>query len=116
MSKKQYRIAVIPGDGIGKEVMPEGLRVIEAFNQDRPYARFVQEQVAGDVLFPDDPRGIVATGFIAAGPWDESSQQSIRDDTLDKKVAQTLDRDDMLTTVMGTLTSTTIHCARCHNH
>ena len=28
-SKKQYRIAVIPGDGIGKEVMPEGLRVIE---------------------------------------------------------------------------------------
>ena len=30
MSKKQYRIAVIPGDGIGKEVMPEGLRVIEA--------------------------------------------------------------------------------------
>ncbi|MGY3037497.1 isocitrate/isopropylmalate dehydrogenase [Bradyrhizobium sp. USDA 4354] len=30
MSKKQYRIAVIPGDGIGKEVMPEGLRVMEA--------------------------------------------------------------------------------------
>ena len=32
MSKdtKQYRIAVIPGDGIGKEVMPEGLRALEA--------------------------------------------------------------------------------------
>ena len=30
MSKKQYRIAVIPGDGIGKEVMPDGLRVLEA--------------------------------------------------------------------------------------
>ena len=30
MSKKQYRIAVIPGDGIGKEVVPEGLRVLEA--------------------------------------------------------------------------------------
>src|SRR3982751_4977483 len=30
MSKKTYRIAVIPGDGIGKEVMPEGLRVLEA--------------------------------------------------------------------------------------
>ena len=28
-AKKQYRIAVIPGDGIGKEVVPEGLRVIE---------------------------------------------------------------------------------------
>ena len=30
MSKKTYRIAVIPGDGIGKEVVPEGLRVLEA--------------------------------------------------------------------------------------
>ena len=30
MSKKNYRIAVIPGDGIGKEVVPEGLRVLEA--------------------------------------------------------------------------------------
>ena len=29
-AKKQYRIAVIPGDGIGKEVMPEGLRALEA--------------------------------------------------------------------------------------
>jgi len=29
-AKKQYRIAVIPGDGIGKEVVPEGLRVLEA--------------------------------------------------------------------------------------
>ena len=29
-TKKQYRIAVIPGDGIGKEVVPEGLRVLEA--------------------------------------------------------------------------------------
>ena len=30
MSKNPYRIAVIPGDGIGKEVVPEGLRVLEA--------------------------------------------------------------------------------------
>ena len=30
MSKKTYRIAVIPGDGIGKEVMPEGVRVLNA--------------------------------------------------------------------------------------
>ncbi|WP_236274558.1 isocitrate/isopropylmalate family dehydrogenase [Pseudomonas congelans] len=30
MSKTQYKIAVIPGDGIGKEVMPEGIRVLDA--------------------------------------------------------------------------------------
>src|SRR5205814_6574482 len=71
--------------------------LIRSFNADKPYGRFVEEQVAGDVLRPDDPEGIVATGFLAAGPWDESSQQSIKDDTLDKKVAQYLDRDDMVT-------------------
>ncbi|MEO8271026.1 MAG: DUF1549 domain-containing protein, partial [Aureliella sp.] len=44
--------------------------VIRSFNDDKPYARFVQEQIAGDVLFPDESDGIVGLGFIAAGPWD----------------------------------------------
>lgn len=90
--------------------------LIRAFNEDRPYSRFVQEQIAGDVLFPDDPQGIVATGLLATGPWDESSLQSIMDDTADKRIAQYLDRDDMLSTVMSTFVSTTVHCARCHDH
>jgi hypothetical protein len=90
--------------------------LIRAFNQDKPYARFVEEQVAGDVLFPDDPQAIVALGFLAAGSWDESSLMCIVDDTLDKKLAQVLDRDDMITNLMSTITSTTVHCARCHNH
>jgi mono/diheme cytochrome c family protein len=90
--------------------------LIRSLNEDKPYARFVEEQVAGDVLYPDDPEATIALGMIAAGPWDESSQQSIRDDTIDKKIAQTLDRDDMVATVMGTFASATVHCARCHNH
>jgi hypothetical protein len=90
--------------------------LIRAFNGDRPYVQFIEEQVAGDVLFPDDPDGIVATGMLAAGPWDESSQQSIRDDTIDKKQAQNLDRDDMVTTVLSAFSSATVHCARCHDH
>jgi hypothetical protein len=90
--------------------------LIRAFNDDKPYARFVEEQIAGDVLYPDDPRATVATGFLSAGPWDESSQKDIRDDTVDKKVAQNLDRDDMVTTAMSTFVSATVHCARCHNH
>src|SRR5205823_11496813 len=40
--------------------------LINSFNHDKPYARFVEEQVAGDILFPADPQGVVATGFIAA--------------------------------------------------
>jgi hypothetical protein len=90
--------------------------LVRAFNDDRRYARFIQEQVAGDVLFADDPDGIVATGMLAAGPWDESSQQSIRDDTIDKKQAQNLDRDDMVTTALSAFSSATVHCARCHDH
>jgi mono/diheme cytochrome c family protein len=90
--------------------------LIRSFNADKPYARFVEEQVAGDVLYPDDPQAIVATGLIAAGPWDESSQRDIRDDTIDKTIAQALDRDDMVTTTISTFASTTIHCARCHHH
>src|SRR4029077_883562 len=77
---------------------------------------FVQEQLAGDVLFPEDPKGIVATGFIVAGPWDLSSLMAIMEDTVDKKIARYLDRDDMVMTTMSTFVSTTAHCARCHDH
>jgi hypothetical protein len=42
--------------------------VIRALNDDKPYGRFVQEQIAGDVLFPGARDGIEALGFIAAGP------------------------------------------------
>jgi hypothetical protein len=90
--------------------------LIRSFNEDKPYARFVEEQLAGDVLYPDDPQATVALGFLGAGPWDESSQMSIQDGTIDKLIARNLDRDDMLTTTMSTFVSTTVHCARCHNH
>jgi mono/diheme cytochrome c family protein len=90
--------------------------LIDSFNQDKPYGRFVVEQIAGDVLYPDDPRATVALGFLAAGPWDESSLRDIREDTLDRKAAQYLDRDDMLGTVGLALLSSTVQCARCHDH
>lgn len=90
--------------------------LVRAFNDDLPYGQFVEQQLAGDVLNLDDPAGIAATGFISAGPWDESSQLNIVDDTIDKRIAQNLDRDDMVTTTMSTFLSATVHCARCHNH
>ncbi len=90
--------------------------LIAAFNEDKPYGQFVREQVAGDALFPESPQAVVATGFLAAGPWDESSLRDIREDTLDREVARYLDRDDIVTTVMSTFVSSTVHCARCHDH
>ncbi|MEO8426557.1 MAG: DUF1549 and DUF1553 domain-containing protein [Verrucomicrobiota bacterium] len=90
--------------------------VIRSFNDDKPYARFVEEQIAGDVLFPDDPQGVIAMGCLATGPWDESSLRDIQEDTIDRKIARYLDRDDIVMTVMNTFVSATVQCARCHNH
>src|SRR5205823_2797522 len=90
--------------------------LIRSFNADKPYARFVQEQLAGDVLWPDDVDASLAMGFLATGPWDESSLRDIRDDTIDRQIARYIDRDDMVTTAMSTFISSTVHCARCHDH
>ncbi len=90
--------------------------VIRSLNGDKPYGRFVREQIAGDVLWPSDPEGLVATGFIAAGPWDYVGHAELREDTKDKKLARLLDRDDMLAATMTAFASLTVHCARCHDH
>lgn len=90
--------------------------VIRSFNADKPYARFVQEQLAGDVLFPDDPDGVVALGFIAAGPWDYVGHVELPETKTDGLIARYNDRDDMVMTTMATFQSLTVHCARCHDH
>ncbi|MCX7665262.1 MAG: DUF1553 domain-containing protein [Gemmataceae bacterium] len=90
--------------------------VIRSFNQDKPYARFIQEQIAGDVLFPDTVDGIEALGFLAAGPWDFIGHVELPESKLDGKVARHLDRDDFVSNTIGTFLSTTIHCAQCHDH
>src|SRR5204863_6979625 len=95
-------------DRIRTNAWPYRDYLIASLNADKPYARFVQEQVAGDVLFPEDPQAIVALGFLAAGPWDESSLRDIREDTIDRQIARYLDRDDVVSTVMNTFTSTTV--------
>jgi len=90
--------------------------VIRAFNQDKPYGRFVKEQVAGDVLFPGTSDGIEALGFISAGPWDFIGHAEVPESKIDGKIARHLDRDDMIANTIGTFQSLTVHCAQCHNH
>ncbi|HMC27121.1 MAG TPA: DUF1549 domain-containing protein, partial [Verrucomicrobiae bacterium] len=60
-------------DRIRTNAWPYRDYLVQSFNSDKPYARFIEEQLAGDVLYPRDPQATVALGFIAAGPWDESS-------------------------------------------
>lgn len=90
--------------------------VIRALNEDKPYSRFVEEQLAGDVLYPDEPEGIAALGFIAAGPWDFVGHVELPIEKTDGLIARYNDRDDMVMATMSTFQSLTVHCARCHNH
>jgi mono/diheme cytochrome c family protein len=90
--------------------------VIRSLNEDKPYSRFVKEQVAGDVLFPGTVDGIEALGFLAAGPWDFIGHIEVPESKIDGKVARHLDRDDMVANTIGTFMGLTVSCAQCHNH
>jgi hypothetical protein len=90
--------------------------VIQSFNSDKRYSQFVQEQVAGDALHPEDPQAVVALGFIAAGPWDFVGHVELPESKTDGLIARYNDRDDMVMSTMSTFLSLTVHCARCHDH
>jgi hypothetical protein len=82
--------------------------VIRAFNEDKPYDRFIREQLAGDELFPDEPSALIATGFNLLGPdmVDSADQTQRRLNTL----------NDMTDTGAAVFLSLTLGCARCHDH
>lgn len=89
--------------------------VIRALNEDKPYNRFLLEQIAGDVLWPDNEQAVIATGFLSAGPWDFVGQVETKSPVL-RRSARSLDLDDMATQVMTATLAMTINCARCHDH
>jgi hypothetical protein len=82
--------------------------VINAFNEDKPYSRFIQEQIAGDEIAPNDQNVRVATGFLAGYPDNSNSR-----DLVQRKYQITT---DMVDTVGQAILGTTVGCARCHNH
>ena len=89
--------------------------LIAALNSDKPYDRFLKEQIAGDVFWPEDEAATVATGFLAAGPWDFVGQVETKSPVL-RRSARALDLDDMATQVMTSTMGMTVNCARCHDH
>ncbi|MEQ1530476.1 MAG: DUF1549 domain-containing protein, partial [Methylococcales bacterium] len=82
--------------------------VINAFNQDKPYSRFIQEQLAGDELWPDNQEALIATGYMAQFPDNHNSR-----DLVQRKYQITTDITD---TVGKVFLGQTVECARCHNH
>jgi hypothetical protein len=88
--------------------------VIDAFNSDKPYDEFVREQLAGDALVPERSAGIVATGFLVAGPWDQAGYTSAS--ALLKERIREDELEDIIAAVGQTFLAFTINCARCHDH
>jgi Protein of unknown function (DUF1553)/Protein of unknown function (DUF1549)/Planctomycete cytochrome C len=84
--------------------------VIDRFNRDISWSKFIREQLAADYFFPKSPELTVAMGFLGAGPYDQSKAATA------PKSFEYLDRDDLVTQTMGAFVSTTANCARCHAH
>jgi hypothetical protein len=82
--------------------------VIQSFNSDKPYDRFIREQIAGDELWPDSPEARIATAFNRHYP-DEHNARDLR-----QRRQEIL--NDITDTVGGVFTGMTLACARCHDH
>lgn len=96
----------------GDQTRPNAYRyrdyVIKSFNDDKPYSRFIKEQIAGDEIAPGDQSVLVATTFLAHYPDNSNSR-----DLVQRKYQIATDITDTIgTAILGT----TVGCARCHNH
>ncbi len=86
--------------------------VIDAFNSDKPYDRFIREQVAGDLLPAKNQQErdtqLIATGFLALGVKDVNQRFKVR------FVMDNI--DEQIDTVTRSVLALTASCARCHDH
>jgi len=82
--------------------------VIQSLNRDKPYDRFIKEQLAGDELYPGEPEALIATAFNLLGPdmVDSADQVQRRHNRL----------NDMTDTAASAFLGLTLGCARCHDH
>jgi len=82
--------------------------VIQSFNADKPYDRFVREQLAGDEIAPDDPEVFIGTAYLRA-PIYEYNQRDVRGQA-------TLITDDITANAGEVFLGLSFQCARCHDH
>jgi len=82
--------------------------VIQSFNDDKPYDRFVQEQLAGDELFPGDPEALTATGYLRQGIYEYNAR--------DARGQWQVILDDITDTTSDVFLGLGLQCAKCHDH
>lgn len=95
-------------DGIKPNVWRYRDYVIRAFNDDKPYDRFIREQIAGDEMPQRTADSVIATGMHRLGLWD--------DEPADREQAYFDGLDDIVSTTSNTFLATSLGCARCHDH
>jgi mono/diheme cytochrome c family protein len=83
--------------------------VIRSFNADKPYDRFITEQLAGDELDPNNPEMLIAVGFLRMGPW-EHTQMTVAAVTRQQFL------DDVTHNTGAALLGQGLRCASCHDH
>ena len=84
--------------------------VVRSFNTDKPYDRFIREQIAGDEMFPGDNEALVATGYLRAG------SEHLVAGNIDPEESRQEVLTEIATNVGQTFLGMTVNCARCHNH
>ncbi len=82
--------------------------VIRSLNEDKPYDRFVQEQLAGDELPDRSEETVIATAFLRVGTWNDEPN-----DPFEYKFERL---DDMIHATSTAFLGVTVKCARCHDH
>ena len=82
--------------------------VIDAFNDDMPFDRFVTHQLAGDEIADRDEQSVIATGMLRAGTWNDEPNDAA--DYVYERL------EDMVHTTTSALLGLTVKCARCHDH
>jgi len=95
-------------DGFRPEAWRYRDYVIQSFNEDKPYDRFVQEQLAGDELFPDDPQAQIATGFLRHGIYEYNSR--------DARGQWDIMQNEVTDVTSDVFLGLGLQCARCHDH
>jgi hypothetical protein len=84
--------------------------VVSSFNRDKPYDRFIREQIAGDEIYPGETEALIATGFHRCGPI------HLVGGNQDKEVARQEVLTEMASSIGSVFLALTVGCARCHNH
>ena len=100
-------------DGYNQDAYRPGAKdyrnyVIESFNNDKPYPQFVREQLAGDIIGPDDPDVLIGTSFLRQGIY----EYNLNNTRMQWDIIMT----DMTNVTGEAFLGLSVGCAQCHDH